>query len=150
MNKKFQKKPLKIENKKRKRNKSKKKATKKSELKNKPVSLVTPTKKIVKKKSIIAQLRDGDIPNPYANNRTQVKNRKIILESKKGTKQEVPAKCVECKMLATVWSYSKSNYGRVNICRSCKAIVFDRSFGKIDALDLANTGGRFEGNRHKH
>ncbi len=102
------------------------------------------------KKSVLAQVRDGDIISPYSNKKPKGRSRKIILESKRGTKQENPAVCAECKMLSTVWSYSKSNYGRVNLCRPCKSLVFDRSFGKIDALDLANTGGKFEGNRHKH
>lgn len=83
-------------------------------------------------------LKRSDLPPP------------IILESKRGTKIESTTRCSECHGLAdVVWRYAKSNFGVVHLCRFCKAIVFDRSFGEIDAMDSALTGG-FETNPRKH
>ena len=58
--------------------------------------------------------------------------------------------CSECGLSANVlWRYSKSNRGVVYLCRRCKPIVFDRSFGEVDAMKCAWTS-HFESNRRRH
>jgi len=42
-----------------------------------------------------------------------------------------PGHCAECDLEVTqLWFYAESNRGPVEICSSCKAHVFERSFGK--------------------
>ncbi|MEI7844477.1 MAG: hypothetical protein WCK35_01610 [Chloroflexota bacterium] len=41
--------------------------------------------------------------------------------------------CAECGLDGVVvWHYVESNLGSVDICRSCKVNVFERSFGKLN------------------
>jgi len=76
----------------------------------------------------------------------------LTLISKRGTRLTKTTKCDECLTThGTVWHYSHSSQGPVNLCARCKEIAQSRSAANsIDALDLAHTGGSFEGNRRKH
>jgi hypothetical protein len=76
---------------------------------------------------------------------------RIILNSKRGTRIQQKAICDSCHVNSSViWHYADSNQGAVNICGRCKSTVFNRSFGKIDAMTNALQGGRFESNRRRH
>lgn len=73
----------------------------------------------------------------------------IVLISKRGVR-EGDGTCDNCGMRHTsVWHYKESNQGRVCLCGVCKQTVFDRSFGRIDAMDHAVTSS-FETNRRRH
>lgn len=75
----------------------------------------------------------------------------VVLESKKGSRVMGTHICKECGTpTQSGFMYSRSNLGSIVLCPRCKPTVFNRSFGNIDALDHALTGGRFEGNRSKH
>lgn len=75
----------------------------------------------------------------------------LYLKSKRGLRIEELEQCDECKMgTKPVWRYSESNKGVIFLCSSCKPLVLERSFGKVDALNTAFSGGKFEGNRRKH
>jgi len=76
----------------------------------------------------------------------------LTLISKRGTRLTKKTKCDECLTThGTIWHYSQSSRGPVNLCAKCKEIAQSRSAANsIDALDLAHTGGSFEGNRRKH
>ena len=75
----------------------------------------------------------------------------VYLESKRGTKINEIKHCNNCGQLSKpVWRYSKSNFDEVFLCESCKYEVWDRSFGRIDAMDHADSGGAFEMNRRRH
>ncbi len=79
------------------------------------------------------------------------KNKEIILISRRGQKVDEYTKCSQCdKWKLQVWRYAESNQGEVHLCSACKPRIFDRSFGKIDALDVAVSGGGFETNKRKH
>jgi hypothetical protein len=74
----------------------------------------------------------------------------LILVSQRGTKVTRTARCSECGYSAsTLWRYSESNRGVVYLCSSCRPIVFDRSFGEVDAIDRAWISA-FETNPRKH
>jgi hypothetical protein len=77
--------------------------------------------------------------------------KRVYLESRRGTRVEGPRACTECKQSrAVVWRYARSNLGEVHLCAVCKVRAFERSFGKIDALDMSVSGGAFESNRRRH
>ncbi len=79
------------------------------------------------------------------------KNNNIELLSKRGTRISERVDCSSCGYPSSpVWRYSKSNYGIVHLCQDCKTHIWDKSFGKVDAMQVAFSGGRFEGNRSKH
>jgi len=84
----------------------------------------------------------------------QPKKKKLKLISKRASRMiGNSSKCDNCnKIKPLLWHYVKSNRGDVNICSFCKPKVKARSFGsvKTDALDLAETGGSFEGDRRRH
>jgi hypothetical protein len=60
--------------------------------------------------------------------------------------------CDECHTRGEkkLWRYSRSNQGTICLCSRCKRIVLDRSFGPIDAQDVALEGGAFETNPRRH
>ena len=75
----------------------------------------------------------------------------ITLISQRGSRTSKPTRCSACDVVKTpTWKYSESTHGVVSICSSCKPDIFDRSFGKKDALDFAQLGGNFESNRSKY
>jgi hypothetical protein len=75
----------------------------------------------------------------------------IRLISRRGEKYNSKITCDECGgVTSTAWKYLKTNRGEVYLCSRCKPYVFNRSFGSTDALDHAETGGFFEGNRSRH
>lgn len=75
----------------------------------------------------------------------------LQLISKRGTRVEGTRKCSKCKKtFNALWRYAESTQGTVYFCMSCKSKVRSSTKRKIDALDLAYTGGRFEGNRRRH
>jgi len=75
----------------------------------------------------------------------------LKLISRRGTRVDGARVCAECGRLKTpVWHYTRSSRGEVCICTFCKPRVFNRSFGKLDALDFAQRGGGFESNRRNH
>jgi hypothetical protein len=54
----------------------------------------------------------------------------IILTTRAG-RRAGKGLCAECGLeQLTLWHYSESNLGPVDICSECKANVFDRSFGQ--------------------
>jgi uncharacterized protein YbaR (Trm112 family) len=62
---------------------------------------------------------------------------KVFLNSRRGTRIEGPVMCEDCKMMRpAVWRYAESSHGVIQLCGVCKIKAFDRSFGKIDALDM--------------
>ena len=74
-----------------------------------------------------------------------------IVPSKRRTQHTAPEFCDQCEEFRqNVWRYDASNRGAVYICGQCVPVVMDRSFGGIDALDRAVSGGHFEGNRRRH
>ena len=85
----------------------------------------------------------------WDNWREKLAEDKLRLESRRGSKVG-PGRCAECNRPdLELWRYSRSNRGEVHLCRPCKDVVFDRSFGRLDALDFAEPGG-FESNRRRH
>lgn len=103
-------------------------------LKRPPPQQASPEKKIRNKK-----------PNPYA------KPIKAILKSRRGTRISTLTECDECARLRQpVWRYADSNKGTVHICAACKPEVFTRSFGSIDVMSIAESGGGIETSRRKH
>ena len=75
----------------------------------------------------------------------------VYLESKRGRRIAAGGRCFACqKDYRIVWRYSASDAGIVDLCDDCKAQALDRSFGRIDALDLPHEGGQFESNRSRH
>lgn len=75
----------------------------------------------------------------------------ITLFSKRGTRINKLMSCDSCLSTEIVlWHYAESSRGQVNICGKCKSGLFNRSFGRKDALDLAFQGGAFESNRRRH
>jgi hypothetical protein len=83
--------------------------------------------------------------------RRKKKKPQLVLVSKRGMRIPSKTECSLChKAKSPVWHYAKSSRGPVNICGDCKPRLFDRSFGKKDALNYAETGGLYEGNRRKH
>lgn len=75
---------------------------------------------------------------------------KLRLESKRG-RQVGCGHCANCgRFELSLWRYNKSTIGPANLCTACKNLALDRSFGKIDALDRSEAGGRFEGSRRRH
>lgn len=81
----------------------------------------------------------------------------IILQSKKGQRQEHKGICNSCHMSKNpIYKYSKSNVGVVFLCNPCKTKVFERSFGSLtlkrDNLIGKNiySGGAWETNRQRH
>ncbi len=76
---------------------------------------------------------------------------RIYLQSKRGRQITAGGRCFVCrKDYRIVWRYSASDVGTVDLCDDCKAQALDRSFGRIDALDLPHEGGQFEANRRRH
>lgn len=73
---------------------------------------------------------------------------RIFLESRRGVRVSCPAICDDCKrMREDLWAYARSTLGPVRLCGVCKVQAFERSFGSIDALDMAYSGGAFESSR---
>src|SRR5262245_3741752 len=67
---------------------------------------------------------------------------KLFLESRHGIRSTEARQCDECGVRKNLlWRYRKSNKGIVYICNTCKPIVFDRSFGSVDAFDSVVSGG---------
>lgn len=76
--------------------------------------------------------------------------RSVILISRRGKRVDERRRCNECRDIRPLlWEYPESNCGSVLICSLCKSVVFDRSFGSIDALDKA-LPGNFESNPRRH
>jgi hypothetical protein len=78
--------------------------------------------------------------------------KEIKLESKKAAERiDRKAICSNCKtLMRPLWRYSKSNVGEVYLCSLCKPEVFEKSFGSVDALNVAYQGGQFESDRRKY
>src|SRR3989344_7355632 len=78
---------------------------------------------------------------------------KFQLISKRGNRVEGMRKCNKCgKQFKATWRYTESTRGTVYLCMVCKERV-KRKKGrrrKIDALDLAYSGGSFESNSRRH
>lgn len=75
----------------------------------------------------------------------------LILYSRRGSRVTGKEFCRECGTRKDhIWRYAESNRGTVYLCSECKPLVFDRSFGHIDAMDHAESGGQWESNPHKH
>ena len=75
----------------------------------------------------------------------------ITLISKRGTRINKLMSCDSCLSTEIVlWHYAESSRGEINICGRCKSGLFNRAFGRKDALDLAFQGGAFESNRRRH
>lgn len=77
----------------------------------------------------------------------------IKLVSKRGTIIHGRFKCTNCgNVVDNPMRYSQTNIGVVILCASCKSSIKMNSFPEkhYDALDLAKTGGMFEGNRSRH
>jgi len=75
----------------------------------------------------------------------------ITLISKRGTRINKLMSCDSCLSTEIVlWHYAESSRGEINICGRCKSGLFNRSFDRKDALDLAFQGGAFESNRRRH
>ena len=82
---------------------------------------------------------------------TSARREPIILMSKRGTRINKLKSCDSCLSTEIVlWHYAESSRGEINICGRCKSGLFNRSFGKKDALDIAFQGGAFESNRRHH
>jgi hypothetical protein len=80
---------------------------------------------------------------------------KLKLISKRGTRVEGRRNCSKCgSQFTATWRYAESTQGTVYLCMGCagrvKRIGGRKGGRKLDALDLAYSGGRFEGNRRKH
>jgi len=76
---------------------------------------------------------------------------KLVLESRRGTRTYERGTCWECGTYGGVlWHYSKSSCGPVHLCSRCKGGVFNRSFGNVDAMTRAWSGGAFESSRRRH
>ena len=73
------------------------------------------------------------------------------LISKRSSKLLDGGTCANCKKsYPLLWRYAESTIGSLNLCTDCKPLLLDFSFGKMDALDHAVTGGGFEQNRRRH
>lgn len=93
----------------------------------------------------------GRIEKKKKPGRKKKKKAPLVLVSKRGMRINSKSECCLChKEKSPVWHYANSSRGPVNICSDCKPRLFDRSFGKKDALNYAQTGGQYEGNRRKH
>lgn len=81
-----------------------------------------------------------------------LKPEKLVIYSRRGTRVNSKKLCNECLTIhTTLWHYSRTSKGDIYLCTRCKNIALSRSRPKsVDALDLATTGGQFEGNRKKH
>lgn len=102
----------------------------------KPPGLSAPTKP-----SSVARKEPGERPP---------KKVKLLLISRRGTKTVGATECAAChRSQLTTWHYKESTRGSVNICELCKPRLFDRSFGRKDALDYCKLGGGFESNRRR-
>lgn len=79
-------------------------------------------------------------------------NKELTLISKRSTRVNQRMLCDECSTIHnTLWRFSETSKGTVHLCTVCKNDAWARSsFDAPDALDLASTGGQFEGNRRKH
>lgn len=76
---------------------------------------------------------------------------RLYLISHKGMRIESPFSCTECSTFAKpVWRYAESNAGEVYLCSRCKPRVLNRSFDKLDAMNVSMQAGRFESNRRRH
>jgi hypothetical protein len=88
---------------------------------------------------------------PKQTKSAQTKQGPITLISKRGTRVNMRRPCDSCHCVEPVtWRYERSNRGTVYICGRCKSGLFNRSFEKRDALNLAFQGGAFEINRRRH
>lgn len=75
----------------------------------------------------------------------------ITLISRRGTRTNGRRACDSCHSMESVtWRYAESSRGAVYVCGRCKSGLFNRSFDKKDALNLAYQGGAFEMNRRRH
>lgn len=92
-----------------------------------------------------------DPAQPKQSKPTQSKQGPITLISRRGTRVSMRRPCDSCHCIEPVtWRYERSNHGTVYICGRCKSGLFNRSFDKHDALNLAFQGGAFEMNRRRH
>lgn len=74
----------------------------------------------------------------------------LRLISQRGTRIHVPCMCNICnKTTSPTWHYKESTKGSVNVCLLCRPALLDKSFGKLDALDHAVSGGGFETSRRR-
>lgn len=75
----------------------------------------------------------------------------LYLDSKRGMRIDQKTPCSVCGVSTSpVWRYTKSNKGVVFLCSRCKPVTKERTADRIDALDLAFQGGKFDGNRRRH
>ena len=105
----------------------------------------------IRKKLLKAIKKESNKVPKQNKNPVQINKPSLVIRSKYGKRLESWKLCDACKKnKSPVWLYKNSSRGDVHICSSCKPKLFDRSFGKKDALDYAQTGGKFEGNKKKH
>lgn len=72
------------------------------------------------------------------------KRTRLVLKSKQCRLINTMQRCNECNLQrAGTWLYKKSNIGSVNLCRFCRPKILERSFGKIDALNMAIHYGHY-------
>jgi len=73
-------------------------------------------------------------PNPAeSNTRLRGKSSNLKLISRDGHRAG-PGRCAECGFeQSQLWQYAESNHGPVEICSGCKPLVFERSFGAVEA-----------------
>jgi hypothetical protein len=83
----------------------------------------------------------------------RVQGETVKLLSHRGKTLQGSFPCCSCgRVVNNPTRYSQSNVGPVTLCASCKSRIRRESFPQkeYDALDLAETGGFFEGNRRRH
>lgn len=87
------------------------------------------------------------------NKKKKKKKKKIELITKRGSTSYGVYTCSSCKKrVHNPTKYAKSTIGTVYLCAPCKDRIRFRSFGqkRSDALDIAVSGGAFEGSRRRH
>lgn len=96
--------------------------------------------------------RSTDSTQAKQRNTPPARPERIILAVRRGTRVSERTCCDECGIEEKpIWRYSKSNLGVVYLCSRCKRIVFDRSFGSLDAMNTRRVvTGQFESNRRKY
>jgi hypothetical protein len=76
-------------------------------------------------------------------------DKRLFLISRRGNRVPELHECDECRVRRHVLRYSRSSIGVAYVCAACKAKVFGRSFGKVDAMSIAVQGGGFESKRRR-
>lgn len=75
------------------------------------------------------------------NESNEISEGKLVLFSKGGRRVFDRSTCAECGVIVTnSWFYKNSSKGQVYICLRCKDTVFERSFERVDLLDLTLPG----------